>query len=159
MKTVWSIDISAPRERVWEELTKRGEVMPFYFGSVLEGDLRPGGSIRYVSSNGKRAFIVGEVVEFTPPAMFSHTFRFTDLGEAAQTVTFELDQIGESTRLTVRHEGLDLAPKHGRRVGPGWTKILSDLKSWTEHGNVPFGSRFRNAIMKLMLPLMPKHKG
>jgi uncharacterized protein YndB with AHSA1/START domain len=156
MKTVWSIDIEAPPERVWEELTRTGKVLRFYFDSVLEGDLRPGGKLRYVTPDRKRTFIVGDVVELTAPTRFVHTFKFTDLAEPAQKVSFDLEPVEKGTRLTVRHEGLGGAPKHGRRVDAGWTKILGDLKRWTESGRVSLGTRLRNSLMKLMLPFMPK---
>ena len=159
MKALWSIDIEACPEKVWEELTRTGTVLRFYFDSVLEGDLRPGGKLRYVTPDRKRTFIEGEVVEFNPPTRFVHTFMFKDLAEPPQKVSFDLESIGKATRLTVRHEGLDRAPKHGRRVDSGWTKILGDLKSWTQDGRVSVGTRARNSIMKILLPLMPKESG
>jgi uncharacterized protein YndB with AHSA1/START domain len=156
MKTIWSINIESPPERVWAELTRTEKVLPFYFGSVLVGDLRPGGKLRYVTADRSRTFIEGEVVEFSPPKRFVHRFKFTDLAEPVQTVSFDLEPIGSGTRLTVRHEGLDQAPKHGRRVDSGWTKILADMKTWTETGRVALGTRMRNSVMKVLAPLMPK---
>jgi len=158
MKTLWSIDIQAPPTRVWEELTRTGVVLPFYFDSILEGDLRPGETIRYVSANRKHVFIEGEVVEVCAPERFVHTFRFADLDEPEQRVSFELEANADGTRLTVRHDGLTDAPKHGRRVDAGWTKILADFATWNEHGRVALSTRARNLAMKLMLPLMPKAK-
>lgn len=156
MKTIWSIDIDAPLERVWEEIIRTGTVLPFYFDSVLEGDLRPGGKLRYVSADHKHTFIEGEVVQLTRPTTFAHTFRFTDLSEPAQLVSFALENVGTKTRLTVRHERLDSAPQHARRVDPGWTRILGDLKSQTESGRVSVATRFRNRLMRVMLPFLPK---
>lgn len=155
MRTVWSIDIDAPPQRVWEELTRTGEVLRFYFDSVLEGELRPGGKMRYVSPGGKHTFIEGEVVEFDAPRRFVHTFKFTDLAEPPQTVSFDLEPDGKGTRLTVRHEGLERAPRHGRRVDAGWTRILGDLGSWTRTGRVSASTRARNSLMKLLLPFLP----
>ena len=155
MKTVWSIEIDAPRERVWRALTAPGEIQPFYYGSRFEGDLRPGGAFRYATPDGSRTFIRGTVVEVLPNERFVHTFRFTDLAEPEQRVSVELEDVARGTRVTIRHEGLDAAPKHRRRVAGGWARILGNLKAWVEQGSLPASARLQNLVMKAFLPLLP----
>ena len=158
MKSVWSIDIAAPRERVWRALTTPGVVQPFYFGSRFEADLRPGGGVRYTTPKGERTFIEGRVIEVESDRRFVHEFRFLDLQEPAQRVTFDLEDVGGGTRMTIRHEGLEAAPKHAKRVTPGWDHILSNLKAWLERGKLPLASRLQHAAMGALAPLMPQPK-
>ena len=73
---VLSIEIEAPVEDVWNEITKTGSIQKALYNTVLETDLTPGSRLRYYSPNKKRVFIVGEVVEVSPPTKFSHTYLF-----------------------------------------------------------------------------------
>lgn len=155
---LWSVVIAAPRERVWSALTQIGRPLPFLFGTVLETELRPGAPLRYCTANGKRTFIDGTVVEVSAPHRLVHTFRFTDLDEPPGTVTFTLEEESTGTRLTVTHEGL--GPKHRKRVTPGWTKILTWLRSWIERGRLSLPTRLLALVMKALTPLLPNaHRG
>lgn len=156
MKSVWSIEIMAPREQVWRALSTPGVLQPFYFNSRLDADLRPGGELAYSSADGKHTFIQGAVVELTPGASLVHSFRFTDLSEPEQRVTFELSDCEGGTRVTVRHEGLERAPKHASRVVRGWPHILGNLKRWMETGRLPAATRAQYALMAALLSVMPR---
>ena len=152
MKTIWSIEIDSPRDRVWRALTTPGEIQRFYFDSRFDADLRAGGRVAYTTPDGTRTFIRGDVLEVVPNTRFVHTFRFTDLDEPAQRVSFELEDADGGTRVTIRHEDLDVAPKHRKRVTPGWSRILGNLKHWLEHGSLPTSSRIQLLLMKALLP-------
>lgn len=155
---LFSIHIEAPIERVWETLTQTATRQPFYFDSVLEAELRPGGPLRYCTPNRKRTFIIGEILEVEAPNRLVHSFRFSDLSDPPTKVTMTLAQEAGGTRVTVTHEGLAGAPKTRKRVARGWPHILGNLDSWLVRGKLPFKTRFGYAIMKLMMPLMPKPK-
>jgi uncharacterized protein YndB with AHSA1/START domain len=77
----------------------------------------------------------GEVVECDPPRRLTYTWNCQD-GPATETprgistVTFELQPMGGSVRLTVTHA--PLAEDDGARQG--WPAILSSLKSYLETG-------------------------
>lgn len=155
MKTLWSIEVDSPRESVWHALTNSGAVQPFYFNSLFEADIRPGGELKYRTPDGQRVLIVGKVLEVDPARRLVHEFRFTDLAEPPQTVAFELEDVAAGTRVTVRHDGLAAAPKHSSRVSHGWDHILNNLKRWMETGSLPLGARMQNAVMHLVLRMMP----
>lgn len=157
MKTLWSMDIEAPRAKVWRALTDPGAIQPFYFNSLLEAQLRPGGEMNYRTPDGERLIIAGKVLEIEDGSKLVHQFRFTDLAEPPQTVTFELEDKGKGTKVTIRHQGLDEAPKHSSRVTRGWDSILKNLKIWMETGSLPLSSRMQNNVMHFFLKLMP-HK-
>src|SRR5687767_15777441 len=70
---VLSIEINAPVERVWREITKTGAVQRASNNTVLESAMKPGSKLRYYSPSRKRVFVVGEIVEISAPRKFSHT--------------------------------------------------------------------------------------
>lgn len=152
-----SVTIASPVDAVWKALTKTNERQPFYFDSMIEGELKPGAKYRYCTRDGKTTFIEGETVEFVPPTRWSHTFRFVDIPEPPGKVTFTLKPEGTSTVVTVDHE-LEGRPKHEKRTARGWPFILGNLKQYVETGKISFGARFQNGMMNLVVPLMPKPK-
>ena len=74
---VISIHIDVPRERVWDAITRTGEVQRALYNTVLETRLEPGARLRYYSPDRRRVFIIGEVVTVDPPRKFAHTYWFT----------------------------------------------------------------------------------
>ena len=98
------------------------------------------------------------MVELTPGAALVHSFRFSDLSEPEQRVTFELSDSGGGTRVTVRHDGLELAPRHASRVAGGWPHILANLKRWMEVGKLSTLTRAQYALMAALFSLMPKRR-
>ena len=64
--------INAPIQQVWDALTKEGEVLPFFFGTVMHTTtLAPGAPVRMRTPNGKYTGVVGEVLELEPPFRYS----------------------------------------------------------------------------------------
>ena len=57
-------------------------------------------------------------------------------GGCASVVRFDLVAMGEVTRLTVQHRGLDPGGSMLKAVTPGWPMILSSLKSLVETGEL-----------------------
>jgi hypothetical protein len=57
--------------------------------------------------------------------------------------------------VTIRHQGLEAAPKHSSRVGRGWDSILKNLKTWRETGSLSVTSRVQNKVMHFFLKLVP----
>ena len=137
-------------------MTTPGALQPFYLNSRFDVELRPGGALTYSSADGKHTFIHGAVIQLEPEAVLVHSFRFSDLSEPEQRVTFELSDSGGGTRVTVRHEGLERAPKHAFRVVRGWPHILANLKRWLEVGGLSTPTRVQYALMAALFSVMPK---
>lgn len=149
-KQFYRVVIEAPIEQVWEALTRQGEVLPFFFGSVLETtSLAPGAPIRMRTPNGKYTGVVGEVLDFSPPHRYSHTFKFTNLDDPLCVVTYELKSIEGGTEFTLITEGVPPGTKTASNMAFGGKFITTALKKWVEQGKptgqarmIMFVSRF-----------------
>lgn len=150
---VFTIEIAAPIQRVWAEITRQG-VQQAMFATRLKADLRPGGKMIYTDRTGKKWFVAGEVIEVSPPTRLAHTFRFHDIPEPEQRVEWDLLDLGGRTRVTVTHSRLDAAPRTAKRISGGWPAILADYRTLVEHGKLPFGKRFTLALMSACGPFM-----
>jgi uncharacterized protein YndB with AHSA1/START domain len=154
---VASIHIAVPMERVWEEITKTGQVQRALYNTVLETELRPGARLRYYSPNRRRVFIVGEIVEVDPPRKFSHTYWFTMWkGGGPTLVTWELREESGGCRVTVTHSGWTSEHEAAEKTGAGWREILGLLKQDLETGTIPLKTRVMYALMSWFLFAMPK---
>jgi len=155
-RQVHVVEINAPVEDVWAEITKLKQIQKPMFGTVLESDFKPGSRMMYRSKDGKRVFIIGEVREFVPPTRFVHTFRFTNFPESPTLVEWTLEQKGAVTRVTVVHSKFVDQQKTADSVRKSWVGILADIKAVVETGNVPFKSRVMLGMMSAFIFVMPK---
>jgi len=153
---ILSIEIEAPIDDVWAEITKTGRVQRPLFNTVLETDLRPGAKLRYYSPNKKRVFVVGEVLEVERPRRLKHTYVFTMAGEPPTVVTWELDPIESGTRVTLTHSGWTDAHKAPEKSKAGWQQILDLLKSEVETGTIPLKTRVQYTVMGAFTFALPK---
>lgn len=117
------VHIDAAASTVYE-LWTTAEGLCAWWGVTASVDPRPGGAIR-VDIDGDHV-MVGEVVSVEPP----HRLRFTfgwDGGTptpGSTDVDVVIDDLGSSTRLTLRHHGLPLEfiESHAR----GWTHFVGE---------------------------------
>jgi len=105
----------APREQVWNAFTDPDQI-PRWWGPhgtttrVVEMDLRPGGTWRFVSSAPDRDDITfyGEYLEVDPPNGYRATFMFDVEGVGPQggPETYRLEDLGGRTKVTsIGHMG------------------------------------------------------
>ena len=105
----------APRERVWKAFTDPDQI-PRWWGPhgtttrVVEMDLRPGGTWRFVSSAPDRDDVTfyGEYLEVDPPNGYRATFMFDVEGVGPQggPETYILEDLGGRTKVTsIGHMG------------------------------------------------------
>jgi uncharacterized protein YndB with AHSA1/START domain len=106
---------AAPRDRVWRAFTDP-EIIPRWWGphgtttEVVEMDVRPGGSWRFISHAPDREDIAfyGEYLEVNPPAGYRWTFMFDleGVGPAGGPETHRLEEVDGGTRVTsIGHMG------------------------------------------------------
>jgi uncharacterized protein YndB with AHSA1/START domain len=113
--------------------------------------------LRYYSPNKKRVFIVGEVVEVSPPTKFSHTYRFLPNMAESSLVTWDLKEIPSGCKVTITHSGWAAADtKHHKDAVRGWTEILGLLKQQVETGDIPGKYKIMYATMGAFMFMLPK---
>ena len=156
-KQVSQITINAPIQEVWDALTKEGEVLPFFFGSVLHTTkLAPGAPIRMRTPNGKYTGVVGDVLELDPPNKYSMTFKFTNFNDAVCKVTHELREIDGVTEYTLTSEDVPVGTKTEKNMKQGGQIITTTLKSCVETGKPTSMARFIMVMGKLFGFMSPK---
>jgi uncharacterized protein YndB with AHSA1/START domain len=149
-KQLFRVTIRASLQDVWDVLTKEGEPLPFFFGSVLHTTgLRPGAPIRMRTPDNKYTGVVGEVLEFEPPHRFAHTFKFTDLDDPPCKVTYELKEVDAGVELTLISERIPAGTKTEKYMAQGGTFITQTLKGLVEDGRVPLKSRMILLLIRL----------
>jgi uncharacterized protein YndB with AHSA1/START domain len=112
---VFERTFDAPREQVWKAFTDP-DLIPRWWGphgtatTVVEMDVRPGGTWRYISRGADRDDVTfyGEYLEIEPPKGFTWTFMFDVEGVGPQggPETFTFEDVGGKTKVTsVAHIG------------------------------------------------------
>ena len=132
---VFEIYIKTTPERLWEAITDDRMRRKYSFGVGVRSDWTPGASIEMFSAGGF-AINEGEILEVEPPLRLVHSFRalWSDVvkDEGSSRVTWEIEPVGDSCRLTVTHDQLR-EDSSGELYG-GWPMILSGLKTLLETG-------------------------
>jgi uncharacterized protein YndB with AHSA1/START domain len=138
MEKVFEIYIKTTPERLWEAITDREMRAKYSFGVGVTSDWAPGSAYAAVHAATSTEISEGENLEVEPPVRLVQSFRalWSDDVKAAGTsrVTWEIEPVGDSCRLTVTHDEL---PEHasGELYG-GWPMILSGLKTLLETGEL-----------------------
>ena len=136
MEKVFEIYIKTTPERLWEAITDAGTTSRFWFGVRVESEWSPGSRYEGVHPNAPAAIFAGEVVEADPPRRLvqSHTALWDEdvEREGATRVTWEIEPVGDSCRLTVVHD--QLREGASEAIYGGWPQILSGLKTVLETG-------------------------
>lgn len=151
-----SIEIAAPIEAVWAEITKLRGVQRALMDTVLETSFEPGDPLYYKSRDGKRTFIVGRIVEVRPPELLVHTQVLTTRDYAPTLVTWRLSTTASGgTRVTVEHTGWQDGVKGVDSVDSTWAWILRELKNVLESGSVATSTAVKYGAMRAFLWAMP----
>jgi uncharacterized protein YndB with AHSA1/START domain/DNA-binding transcriptional ArsR family regulator len=132
---VFEIYIRTTPERLWEAITDEQTRPRYSFGLAVVSDWKPGS--RYeLSAPGAGIMAEGENLEIDPPHRLVQSFAALwseDVKrEGVSRVTWEIEPVGDSCRLTVTHDQLR-EDAHGEIYG-GWPQILSGLKTLLETG-------------------------
>jgi DNA-binding transcriptional ArsR family regulator len=136
MEKVFEIYIRTTPERLWEAITDPEIRAKYHFGARIESDWSEGSGYRLTHPAAQRPLVEGENLVVERPwrlVQSLHALWGAD-AEAAGTsrVTWEIDEVGDSCRLTVTHD--QLPPDVPSEVYGGWPMILSGLKTWLETG-------------------------
>jgi uncharacterized protein YndB with AHSA1/START domain/DNA-binding transcriptional ArsR family regulator len=136
MEKVFEIYIKTTPERLWQAITDREMKRKYTFGAVVNSDWTPGS--RYEAFGWDTLIFEGENLEVDPPRRLVQSFRAL-WGEDVKTegtsrVTWEIEPIGDSCRLTVIHD--QLREDANTQLYGGWPMVLSGLKTLLETGEM-----------------------
>jgi uncharacterized protein YndB with AHSA1/START domain len=124
-------------EKLWRALMEPEFTRQFWMGTTQESEWKVGSSWRIAKPDGKGADS-GEVIEIEPHRKLvlkwqNHLFPEMT-AEGFSRMTYELEQKGDSVKLTVTHVMEKSESKFIKAVSGGWPIILSSLKSLLETG-------------------------
>jgi DNA-binding transcriptional ArsR family regulator len=142
MEKVFEIYIKTTPERLWQAITDPEMRRKYTFGLVIESDWKPGSSYKGTAGNTTIApntpILEGENLEVDPPRRLVQSFRalWSDdvKSEGTSRVTWEIEQIQDSCRLTVVHD--QLREGANPELYGGWPMVLSGLKTLLETGEL-----------------------
>ena len=133
MEKVFEIYIKTTPERLWEAITTSELRQKYNFGVGVESDWTPGS--RFEQSHPAGGVLgEGEILEVDPPRRLvqSMVALWSDEveSEGPSRVTWDIEQVGDSCRLTVTHD--QLREGANNELYGGWPMILSGLKTLLE---------------------------
>ena len=138
MEKVFEIYIRTTPERLWEAIIDPEIRAKYNFGARVESDWTPGSRLVMGAPKANGLLGEGEVLEADRPRRLVHTMTalWSDevKSEGASRVTWEIEPIGDSCRLTVTHD--QLRDGANAELYGGWPMILSGLKTWLETGEL-----------------------
>jgi uncharacterized protein YndB with AHSA1/START domain len=136
MEKVFEIYIKTTPERLWEAITNPELRSQYNFGVGVESDWTNGSSYTSVHTGAGVEIAEGENLEVEPPHRLvqSMTALWSDevKSEGTSRVTWEIEQVEDSCRLTVTHD--QLREGANDELYGGWPMILSGLKTLLETG-------------------------
>src|SRR5437762_2010636 len=136
MEKVFEIYIKTTPERLWEAITDPEIRAKYNFGAGISSDWTPGS--RFEMAAGDVALGEGENLEVDPPRRLVQSMNalWSDevKGEGTSRVTWEIQPVGDSCRLTVTHD--QLREDANAELYGGWMMILSGLKTLLETGQL-----------------------
>jgi uncharacterized protein YndB with AHSA1/START domain len=136
MEKVFEIYIKTTPERLWEAITDSDMRQKYSFGVGITSDWTPGSRYEAVAAGPGIPISEGENLEVDPPRRLVQSFTALwseDVkDEGTSRVTWEIEPVEDSCRLTVTHDQL----REGAydELFGGWPMILSGLKTLLETG-------------------------
>ena len=138
MEKVFEIYIKTTPERLWEAITESELRQQYNFGVGIESDWTPGSTYNAGHAVAGMPISEGENLEVDPPRRLVQTMTalWSDevKSEGASRVTWEIEPVGDSCRLTVTHD--QLRDGANNELYGGWMMILSGLKTLLETGEM-----------------------
>lgn len=126
-------------EKLWSALTDANQMKEYWLGMHIETEWKTGAEWRMLFPDGRVAD-TGEILEFERPKRirlkWRNEFRPELKAEGYALCTIEIEPYGNAVRLSIAHTIEQAESKFIQAVSGGWPKILSNLKSLLETGQV-----------------------
>ncbi len=134
---VYEVFIRTTPEKLWQAITDGEMTKHYFYGSSVKSTWKAGGPITYHNQDGK-LLVEGKVIVAEPNKRLQQTwFAAYDpeaAGDRPSRVTWEIEKLGETCKLTVTHDDFDSETKTFQSVARGWNPVLSGLKTLLETG-------------------------
>ena len=136
-----SVKIDAPASEVWEALTTPEIIKKYFFGTNAISDWKVGSPLIFKGEyQGKHYEDKGTIVKVERNKLFQYKYwssmsGIEDKPENYVTVTYELSEKNDKTKLTVTQENIpdEKTKEHSEQ---NWKKVLTDLKKLLEKESV-----------------------
>jgi len=149
---VYTTYIKTTPERLWQALTDPAFTRR-YWGISFETDWKVGSPMIWDGPGDKRSDPEQVVLESEPNRRLAYTWHtFTKAwaagvgvseevrakiaAERRSRVTFDIEPVGQMVKLTVVHDGFEPGSTLLKMVSTGWPRVLSDLKTLLETGEI-----------------------
>lgn len=131
--------IRTTSERLWSALTSADFMKEYWFGMHFETEWKAGAQWKLLFADGRVAD-AGEIVEYNPPKRlvlrWRNEFKPELKAEGYAQCTIELEPLSDAVKLTVTHTMDRADSRLIDAVSGGWPRILSNLKSLLETGQI-----------------------
>jgi DNA-binding transcriptional ArsR family regulator/uncharacterized protein YndB with AHSA1/START domain len=136
MEKVFEVYIKTTPERLWDAITDPATRAKYNFGAGAHAEWQAGSRVELRA--GDLLLGEGEILEADPPRRLVHT-QLSHFGPEAEAegysrVTWEIEPVGDSCRVTVVHD--QMRDGACEQLYGGWPMILSGLKTWLETGEL-----------------------
>jgi uncharacterized protein YndB with AHSA1/START domain len=150
-KFVYVTYIRTTPEKLWAALTDPQTIRKYWFNITAECNFKPGSPWSLKFEDGRTAD-TGEILESDPPRRlvirWRNEFKPELKAEGYSRCTMEIETAdyypdfgGKAAKLTITHELEGEGTKLIEAVSGGWPKVLSNLKSLLETGDVAFQTK------------------
>jgi uncharacterized protein YndB with AHSA1/START domain/DNA-binding transcriptional ArsR family regulator len=133
---VYEVFIKTTPERLWRAITDPADTRLYYYGNEVQSDWQPGSRLVYLDHG--EVQLDCRILEIEPNRKLVHTFTMVYEPELAadppSRVSWVIEKMGETCRLTVIHDDFDGETKTYHETQSGWAVILSGLKTLLETG-------------------------
>jgi uncharacterized protein YndB with AHSA1/START domain/DNA-binding transcriptional ArsR family regulator len=142
MEKVFEIYIKTTPERLWQAIVDPAQRAKYTFGVAVYSDWTPGSAYTTRAGPGTvgpdMVIAEGENLDVDPPRRLVQSFRalWSDevKAEGTSRVTWEIERVADSCRLTVTHD--QLREGANTQLYGGWPMVLSGLKTLLETGEL-----------------------
>ncbi|HEY1392514.1 MAG TPA: SRPBCC family protein [Methylibium sp.] len=126
-------------EKLWAALTDPQFIRQYWFGVTVDCAWKKGAPWKMAFPDG-RPCDTGEILEIDPPRRmvikWQNVWNPELMAEGPSRCTMELEPTGEAVKLTITHEIDRPDAKLITAVSGGWPKVVSNLKSLLETGEL-----------------------
>jgi uncharacterized protein YndB with AHSA1/START domain len=131
-------------EKLWSALTDTDFMQRYWFNMRVESDFKKGWPWKIVYPDG-RVTDTGEMLESIPPKRlvikWRNEFKPELKAEGYAICTMDIEPAGGAVKLTITHTIDKKNAKFIEAVSGGWPKILSNLKSLLETGELALAEK------------------